>query len=71
MGLGFIGNFYKFEKKEWDKKGNLYQFHWGEDDTFYIIKPKTLKRNIANINNYEILHIGFESDSMYEGESCQ
>ena len=54
-----------------DKKGNLYQFHWGENDTFYIIKPKSLKRKIANINNYEILHIGFESDSMYEGESCQ
>ena len=59
-----------------DKKGNLYQFHCGEDDKFYIIKPKSMKRKIANINNYDILHIGVESDSMfpdilYTSESCQ
>ena len=40
-----------------DFKGTLYQYEWGVDDTFYII-DKDGKR-IANVENYEILEIGF------------
>ena len=42
-----------------DKKNNLYQFHWGADDTFYIINPKNLKLKRANANDYEILNIAY------------
>lgn len=56
-----------------DKDGNLHQFQWGEDDTFYIndeagelVSNLGHKMKIADAKDYEILEIGFFTADSYE-----
>lgn len=40
-----------------DKNKDLFQFEWGADETFFIIKDGN--KSVANPNDFEILEIGF------------